>query len=487
MTKENRLTMPRLVLMLAELTAFAVLAVIASYHFGYADGARITVANAIAYIIPRTILSRARGSNLTAHVLLFVLTFFLIAVDFSRMLLWTSYEEFSLEIPNVQNDARLYYGWALQSYYGNTRLGEIPFPGFPLMMVGMWKVLGVSVVWPAAMNMMFTLTSVVLTGMTTRRLLLGRVAEPATALLNSGMLLTSILFYYLMIGTGILKEGSVYLSMSMAGYALTSMTACDEERHRPWLDLLLFVLACVLMAGVRTTYLYFIALGVAIMSLPNWRRDWIMSLAMMAIFLVTLFVGDYFSSYSFERHAEIVGGGWNMQRFYIKGESQLLYREILDYYFLYTPWHRLLMLPLTMSVQFIIPIPWVYYEHLSVLNILSRLTWGWYLVGGTAAFYYLFICWRRHQGMGFWAWWPAASFIVMAYIMAGSPARYVLPIEPLFVPVALFVFCRLAEGQWRRQYKLWCVAFVVMLAAALVVCYLFQRGILSGLLAAPAA
>ena len=487
MTDENRMTMPRLVLMLAELTAFAVLAAIASHCFGFADGARITIANAVAYIIPRTILSRARGSNLTSHVLLFALMVFLVAVDFKRMLIWTSYDEFSLQIPNVLNDSRLYYGWALESYYGNTRVGEIAFAGFPLMMVGLWKLFGVSVVWPAAMNLMFTLTSVVLTGMTTRRLLLGRVSSSASTLLNGGMLLTSILFYYLMIGSGILKEGSIYLSMTMAAFALASMAACDEERHRPWLNLILFVLACVLMAAVRTTYLYFIALGVVIMALPNWRRDWMMSLAMFAVFLIALFVGDYFSSYSFERHAEIVGGGWNMQRFYIKGESQLLYREILDYYFLYTPLHRALMLPLTMSVQFIIPLPWVYYEHPSVLNYLSRLTWGWYLMGGTAAFYYLFICWRRNEGMGFWAWWPAASFVIMAYIMAGSTARYLLPIEPLFVPVAMFVFCRLAEGHWRRQYKLWCVVFVILLAAALIVCNLFQRGILSGLLSTPAA
>ena len=145
------------------------------------------------------------------------------------------------------------------------------------------------------------------------------------------------------------------------------------------------------------------------------------------------------------------------------------------------------MLPLTMSVQFIIPLPWNYYEHQSFLNLLSRMTWGWYLVGGTALFYFAVISWRRRENMGAWPWWPAISFAAMAYVMAGSTARYVLPIEPLFVPVAMFVFCRLAEGQWRRQYKLWCVVFIVLTVAALVVCHLFQRGILSGLLPAPAA
>ena len=487
MNMGNRLTMPRLLLMLAELTALAVLVVVASSHFGIANGARITASSAVAYIIPRIVLARVKGSNTASLVLLLVVTAAMVAINYARMLNWTALEDYTLPFPNLLNDSRLYYKWALDSYHGNTRFGEIPFPGFPLMMVGLWKLFGVSVIWPVAMNTLFTLLSVVFTGMTTRRLLLGRVTASATALVNGGMLLTSILMYYLMTGTSVMKEGSVYLSMAMAGFALASMAACDEERHHPWRNFVLFAVACLLMGLVRTTYLYFVAIGIVVMAVSNWRRDWMMSLAMMAVFMVALLAGDHLSSYSFERHAEIIGGGWNMQRFYIKGESQLIYREVLDYYFLYSPWHRVLMLPLTMSVQFVIPLPWLYYEHHSFLNLLSRMTWGWYLVGGTAMFYYVFISWRRHENMGVWAWWPAIAFTAMAYLMAGSTARYVLPIEPLFVPVAMFVFCRLAEGHWKRQFKWWCVAFAVMVAAALVVCLLFQRGILSGLLSAPSA
>ena len=84
--------------------------------------------------------------------------------------------------------------------------------------------------------------------------------------------------------------------------------------------------------------------------------------------------------------------------------------------------------------------------------------------------------------MGAWAWWPAVAFAVMAYVMAGSIARYVLPIEPLFVPVAMFVVCNLAEGRWRRPFKVWCIVFALMLALALTVCFLFQRGYIDHLI-----
>lgn len=482
MRNGNGIAMPRLLLLLAEVIAFAVLAWVAVAHFGTTDGLGITVSYLIAYAVPRVILSRARGTSMSACVLLFVVTVVLMALDIKRLIDWTALEGFSLERPNLTSDARYYYKWALYHFNGSVDCENVAFPGFPLIMLGLWKVFGLSTVWPQAMNLMFTLTSVVLTGMTTRRLLTGRVAASARTLLLGGMAMVSIMIYYLVMGTAMLKEGSISLTMTMAGYSLASMAAIDEERHRPWRDFVVFVVACALMAFVRTTYLYFIALGIVIMVLPHWRRDWIMATAMLAVFLVALLVGDHFASYSFERHAEIVGGGWNMQRFYIKGDSQLIYRKVLDYYFLYSPWHRAFMLPMTMTVQFLIPLPWLYFEETYILNVLSRFTWGWYMVGGTALFYYIVISWRRQACMGAWAWWPAVAFAVMAYVMAGSIARYVLPIEPLFVPVAMFVVCNLAEGRWRRPFKVWCIVFALMLALALTVCFLFQRGYIDHLI-----
>lgn len=101
--------MPKLLLMLAEVIAFALLAVVSSSHFGLADGLRITVAYLIAYLVPLIVLSRAKATSTTAHVILFVLSVFLMAVSYINLLEWTSVEDYSLAIPNLQNDARTYY------------------------------------------------------------------------------------------------------------------------------------------------------------------------------------------------------------------------------------------------------------------------------------------------------------------------------------------------------------------------------------------
>lgn len=478
----RELTLPKLLLLLAEVVLFALLAVMASSHYGMADGARITAGFLVAYLIPRVVLMRARATSVTAAIILLLLALLFIYVDFKRLTIWTFFDGYTLQEPNIGGDGRAFYKWALHHYDGRYEDVKVVYPGFPMMMLAMWKVLGLNVVWPLAMNLMFTLTSVVLTGMTTRRLLSGRVSARPETLLWGGMALSALLLYYFVMGTAILKEGPIFISMAMAAYALASMSADDPERHRPWRDIILFVVACLMLGFVRTTCLYFVALGVVVVSLQHLQRDWRMSLAMLAVVAVSLFLGNMFSSYSFDRHAEIAGGGWNMQRFYVVGDSRSFYRELLDYYFLYPAWHKALMLPLTASVQFIIPLPWTYYETSHFINVLSRMTYGWYVVGGISLFYYLFVSWRRGANMGAWAWWAALSYAAIAYITAGSVARYVSPIQPLFVPVAMFVLCRLWEGHWRKAFLWWSVFYVILLATALVLSLEIQQATISKML-----
>ena len=468
--------------MLAETLALAVLAVIATRHFGIVDGLKITAAYLVAYLVPRITLTRARGSSVAALAILFVLAVVLMSIDFIRLEHWTVFDEFSLERPNLGGDGRLYYKWALNRYNGSVEPGQVVFPGFPMIMLGLWKMLGLSVIWPQALNLMCTLMAVVLTGMTTRRVLAHRVTQSPSTLITGGIVLSSLLVYFLMLGTSMLKEGTIFFSVTTAAFVLAAFTAADDERHHWRRDMLLFVLACLALALVRTTFIYFIIMGLVIMVIPRWRRDWRPALVMLAVTAVALAVGNHLSAYSFDRHAEIASGGWNMQRFYVMSESQQFYHDLLNYYFLYSPWHKLVMLPLTMSVQFIIPFPWIYYENPSFLNLLSRMTYGWYFVGGTALFYYVFISWRRDGAMGIWPWWPAAAFTVIAYVMAGSVARYVTPIEPLFVPVAMYVLCRLAQGRWRKAYAVWLILLVVLIAAALLLGLEIQQAAISKML-----
>lgn len=473
----NITTIPGILLLFIEVLALAVLAVVSSHLFGMADGIRVTLAYLVAYLVPRAVLKRARGTSQGAHVVLLLLAIFLSWVALDCLQAWSAPEGYSLQRPCVDGDAHQYYLWALYHYDGSVEESPTVFPGFPLVMLGLWKVLGLSVIWPQALNMMCTLTSVVLIGMTTRRLLAHRVKVSNQALLLTGMVLTCLLQFYLMSGISILKEGIVFLSVSMAGFALASMATSDEERHRPWRDIATFVAACVIMAFIRTTFLYVLLLGVLVMALPHWRRDWMVALFFAVIIVVLMVVGNHFASYSFNRHAEIVGGGWNMQRIYFKNP---IYKRLIGYYFLYSTWHKVALLPLTMSLQFFLPFPWFTdYETPVLLNILCHASYGWYFIGGTVLFYFLFMSWRRDGNMGAWPWWSLLYLVALAYIMAGSMSRYVLPIQILLVPVAAYVLCRLYEGYMRRQFVVYFLVFALLVAAALLLCLELHTGTLS--------
>ena len=225
-------------------------------------------------------------------------------------------------------------------------------------------------------------------------------------------------------------------------------------------------------------------MGVTVMTVPRWRRDWRMCLSVLVVIALSLLLGNMMSTHSFDRHIEVAGGGWNMQRFYVDSESQQFYHDLLDYYFLRPFWYKALMLPLTMAVQFIIPFPWTYYDNSTFINLFARMTYGWYLVGGTALFYYLVMSWRRDGSstMGAWPWWAALSYAAIAWVMAGSVARYVTPVQPLFVPVAVFVLCRLREGHWRKAFAAWSVCLVLMITATLLLCLEIQQATISKML-----
>lgn len=471
------MTMPGLLLLLIELIAVAVLAVVSSSLFGMADGARITAAFGVAYLVPLLLLRHARGYSAGARILLLLLAAFLSWVAIDSMQYWIELDGYSLQRPNLHGDERQYYKWALYRYDGSVEPTTSVFPGFPLVMLALWKVLGLSVVWPVALNMMCTMVSVVLTGMTTRRLLAHRVSLPDKALVLGAMLVMSILFFYLMAGSSILKEGIVFLSVSMAGYALSSMDTSDEERHRLARDIILFVLACMMLALVRTTYLYVLLLGLLVMTIPHWRRDWMLALFLIVVIAISMVVGNHYASYSFGRHVEIAGGGWNMQRIYY---SKSLYTDLIGYYFLFSPLHKLALLPVTMFLQYLLPLPWMLHHQVPYLHsLVCRFSYGWYLVGGITLYYVLFLSWRRGAGMGAWPWWPVLFYIALAYVMGGSMARYLLPVEPLMVPVVMYVFGRLYEGRWRRSFAVWMACVVIAVAAALLVCLELQTGAVS--------
>ena len=84
--------------------------------------------------------------------------------------------------------------------------------------------------------------------------------------------------------------------------------------------------------------------------------------------------------------------------------------------------------------------------------------------------------------MGLWPWWPAIAYAAMAYLMAGSVARYVTPILPLFIPVTVYVLCRVYEGHRRKSFIWWWITLVIVITLVLLLCLEIQQGTISKML-----
>ena len=202
----------------------------------------------------------------------------------------------------------------------------------------------------------------------------------------------------------------------------------------------------------------------------------------LVLLIPAFFLGNHFASYSVDGHVDILKGGYHMQKAFMGGAAQQPYLDLVGKYFMYPVWKRLTILPLACCVQFIIPFPWVY-EPPTILNLLPRIAWGWYAGGGMVLFYFVMMFRRseRPLGLGAWPWWLAAIYVVIAYVVAGAVSRYLLPIEPMAVPLAVLVMARLREGHWRKPFKWWTATYAVILVVTLVVCYHVQTSYLDAL------
>ena len=188
----------------------------------------------------------------------------------------------SLSQPALWNDAARYYNYALQLFHHQSSGNAVdPFPGLPLLTVLLWKVFGISIVPPLAMNMMLTLATIVLTGSLASSLLDGRTSMSSRQVAWLAMAMTATLFFFLSHGTQMLKEPLTYFGVMLCALALASLTRLNDTRLA-WRPIALFALGITIVAMARTTYSIMMLAGVLFIGVGN-RPQWRNALAMLVL------------------------------------------------------------------------------------------------------------------------------------------------------------------------------------------------------------
>lgn len=467
--------MSQWLLVTGEVVALGAVTAYTCCNFASSDALSIILAFAVAYLIPRFIYSRSKAACTWGQWWLLVVGALMAVYTIYSIKVCTQIPNFSLEEPNLHSDDGGYYSWALSNYDGRCPQPNVIYCGVSIVMLALWKVLGVSIVWPLALNFMCILLAIVTTGKIAHRLLSHHFTSTApSAIVAWAMVMTSLLCFLVSQSVRIQKEAFCTLAIVVVGYSLAGMSLKNQSKKAKRADMALFVAGTLLLAFVRTNFVYFIVMGAVMMAAARKGAQWKRGTLMAAFALAVTFLFNYIYNYTIEHQLVMLSGGEAMARDFKIGTAQLPYVILIGDYHFFPEWERLLLIPITTGVQYIIPFPWLYdYSHASILSLLPRIRLMWYIVGGACIFYFLYInvLHPKTSNLGMWAWWPLVTFACMSYVTGGLVSRYALPIQPLFVVIALYVFLHFKEGRYRRSFTMWMIVYTLILVATLVFCY----------------
>lgn len=454
-------------LLMAEALAVLLLAVAAVALFPWVEAVKIVLAMTVAYGVARWMFGRSVCHSTAGRVVLLVSAVLLVSLAVLFLYDTTVGSGASFEMPNLSADPANYYNGAMHLYDGTSVSFKMTFWGYSWIIVGLWKVLGKSVIWPVAANVMVALITIVMAGIMAARISWrqrpGVVAAVAMALL-------AVQGHFMSQSAQMLREPWAYLSITLMAYALIPRSRSrggqgGDLRSR----VLIYLVGCLLLAAIRAKFVNFMFLGVLMMAmadLKHWRQyATLLALTVGCWCLGMVMAQDYTVA---QQVNNVTGQGGMETQFAAQGA----YGRLTAEYFGHPVWKKLLLLPVTFATQWVIPFPWPPEgSHNSLLGMVPRMQWGWYVVSGAVAYFYLFCSFKRRKPWVAWAWVPMLCVAGIAYITAGTVSRYLLSFMPWMVSLAALPVSEVLSGTSVRSRRLvwFMAAYVLLLGATLAV------------------
>ena len=461
---------------LIEAIAFIAITIVSIGIFGMADAATVMAGFTMAYLVPRTVYARLSHRTAAGILALAIAWTVMSVLGINYLAICTVKAGRPLSNPLLWNDAQRYFDYAVAIYHNQYDFTYVqPFPGLPLMTALLWKIFGVNIVYPLAMNMMLTLGTIVLTGVVTVSLLEHRTSKSARWLASVAMMCNALLFFFLSHGTQLLKEPLTYFGFVVVAMSLISLRNCPGWRLH-WRTLAVFALGITLVAATRTTYSIMALAGVALAAI-SLRRKWRTSLAMIGVgTFIYIAVSEFAHSISFMHYGSYFDPQQSslMSYQFIIGPQQEALSRIVGDYFTHSWWEKIMILPFSCAVQYVIPFPWLGPSPMGIGEIIPRICAPWYAIGALTIFYMMALSWRRHTNLKLYPLWVAFCYAVPAFVTAGSVSRYALPFQPLMIPMATYTIALLADGHYRKIFCKFAIAYIAVLLLTLAACHYLQ-------------
>lgn len=371
--------------------------------------------------------------------------------------------------------ARYYYGAAFISDTGEGYLESRNAAGYAVVIAGLWKLTGWTLLSPLMLNTLAALLTVVLSGALTRLLLTRRCGRSDCWLMTAGMVASGAVCYLTFSGTLLMKESLTALSLVTAALSALMMRAGGSRRCF-FAGALLFAASCVAVGVLRHKW---VAIPLVLLSVAftgcGWRHRLSVGLVAAAAFLAYLCC-----ECAMQHWYDVTFQSLNIDNlsdnFTSPSEGRDSYYDFLDRigYFSRPWWLRLFWLPMTAAVQFLTPFPWNFANEAgaSVSLAAVKFSYPWYAVGG-ALLYFWGRCVRRSpRGLLVITALATLFWLGFAWYCGGTVARYAYNLVPLLVPAAVYAFAR---GHATDGFRRWAVVYTILIAVALASAYVIQH------------
>lgn len=373
-------------------------------------------------------------------------------------------------------DAATYYADALASI-GDPQGHYAPINrhGYGLIISSLWQLTGISIVWPLVINMMFIMLSIIISGIITQHMLSPHINKSHQSIATTAMIMTAAVCYYLNSGTLLLKEAGICFSMAISTLGATALIYQPSNRLKATTLWASFVIGLILLIFLRHSFIIFVAIAVIVIT--PWQRNKIISAFFMLALCGLAWASSQILMHDYEiatQAANIINGNGISDSYFYDHPQHATYNLMVGDYFSYTVGQRILWLPISIVTQFLTPFPWNFIRDTIYGPTLAyaHIAYPWYAIGGLILFY-MIIAFRKSPSQlihitlaGIILW------CIPAYLFAGTVSRYALPMLPLFIPAAVYVWYKY---RIKHSFIIFCGIYALVMCAALITCHHLQH------------
>ncbi|MGN0209497.1 MAG: hypothetical protein ACI391_00075 [Muribaculaceae bacterium] len=340
--------------------------------------------------------------------------------------------------------------------------GEAVYGAYGYLVAGLRWLLGDNVLSVIGFNVLSYLVCAILTGQITYEL----TGKERTSRL--AMLLTIMIAYLWAQATTVLKDTPVAMCMAI----LTLIFVRSEmKRARVW-EYVCGAIVLALMAVIRVNFLFMISAMAVVMGVHRRRFSPVMAavVALCAIYYLIVSQLLIIAPDPLQiAHTTGPVSDWVMADDHTRPWDDMLGGS----YSMLPMYKRLLWLPASVVLQFILPFPWNFESAYldGPAKVMARIGLVWYYCGALIL-WWLAVKWRTATAMTRRTVLCGLLLTVAtAYSTSGRASRYCLSYLPMLLPIAA-----MAHECWReRTLQRWLIVFGVLLMLALIICYQLHK------------